>query len=65
VFEGRKVAIAFGRPFVSNPDLVFRVKNGVPLAPYDRKTFYNVGSERGYTDYEFSQEFRAEECSQA
>jgi len=57
LYEGRKVAIAFGRHYVSNPDLVFRVRNGVPLAPYSRKTFYEIGSERGYTDYEFSEEY--------
>jgi len=57
-YEGRNVAIAFGRHFVSNPDLVFRIKNGVGLAPYDRKTFYEIGSEKGYTDYEYSKEFR-------
>jgi NADPH2 dehydrogenase len=61
LYEGRNVAIAFGRHFVSNPDLVFRVKKGVALTPYDRKTFYSVGSKKGYTDYEFSEEFKAEE----
>jgi NADPH2 dehydrogenase len=58
IYEGRKVAIAFGRHYVSNPDLVFRVREGVPLAPYDRTTFYEVGAKKGYTDYEFSEEFR-------
>jgi NADPH2 dehydrogenase len=57
VYEGKKVAIAFGRHFVSNPDLVFRVRNGIALAPYDRNTFYEIGSEKGYVDYEFSGEF--------
>jgi NADPH2 dehydrogenase len=65
VYEGRKVAIAFGRYFVSNPDLVFRVKHGVPLAPYDRKTFYDVGNEKGFTDFEFSEEFKAQVALQA
>jgi NADPH2 dehydrogenase len=60
VYEWRKVAIAFGRHYVSNPDLVFKVKNGVPLAPYDRKTFYEIGSEKGFTDYEFSEEYKAQ-----
>jgi NADPH2 dehydrogenase len=58
MYEGRKVAIAFGRHYVSNPDLVFRVREGVPLAPYDRATFYDIGVEKGYTDYEFSEEFK-------
>jgi NADPH2 dehydrogenase len=38
---------------------VFRVKNVVPLAPYDRKTFYEIGSKKGFTDYEFSEEYKA------
>lgn len=57
-YDGKKVAIAFGRHFVSNPDLVSRVKHGIELAPYDRKTFYTVGSEKGYTDYENSELFQ-------
>jgi len=65
VYEGKKVAVAFGRPFVSNPDLVFRVQNGVELAPYDRKTFYEIGSQKGYVDYAFSEEFEREMCGQA
>jgi NADPH2 dehydrogenase len=60
IYEGRNVAIAFGRPYVSNPDLAFRVKYGVPLAPYDRPTFYTIGSEKGYADYDFSKEFTAQ-----
>jgi len=42
--------IAFGRIFISNPDLPARLKNGYPLTPYNRATFYG-GGEAGYTDY--------------
>lgn len=42
--------VAFGRYFISNPDLPERIKVGLPLAPYDRSTFYG-GDTRGYTDY--------------
>ena len=42
--------ICFGRPFISNPDLVEKLKNNVPLTPGDQKTFYG-GAEKGYTDY--------------
>jgi len=42
--------IAFGRPFISNPDLVARLRDGAPLAEADRATFYS-GEEKGYTDY--------------
>lgn len=42
--------VAFGRPFISNPDLVERLKSGEGLAGYDMDTFYTPG-EKGYTDY--------------
>ncbi|KAJ6495496.1 FMN-linked oxidoreductase [Mycena vulgaris] len=43
--------VAFGRLFISNPDLATRLEQGAPLAPYDRRTFYLVGrGTRGYTD---------------
>ncbi|GID06858.1 alkene reductase [Pseudomonas sp. 008] len=41
---------AFGRPFISNPDLVERLKTGAPLAPINPATLYGGGAE-GYTDY--------------
>ena len=43
-------AIAFGRLFIANPDLVRRIKESKPLNAYDRSTFYG-GGEHGYTDY--------------
>jgi N-ethylmaleimide reductase len=43
-------AIAFGRLFIANPDLVTRIKESQPLNAPDRSTFYG-GGERGYTDY--------------
>ena len=43
-------AIAFGRIFISNPDLPRRLQYGFPLTPYNRSTFYG-GEETGYTDY--------------
>lgn len=44
--------IAYGRLFISNPDLPRRFALNAPLTPYDRDTFYG-GNERGYTDYPF------------
>jgi N-ethylmaleimide reductase len=44
-------AIAFGRLFIANPDLVDRIKGNHPLSPFDRSTFYG-GAEHGYTDYQ-------------
>ena len=42
--------IAFGKPFISNPDLVERLKRGAPLNAWDTATFYGGGA-KGYTDY--------------
>ena len=42
--------IAFGKPFISNPDLVERLKKGAPLNAFDKATFYGGGA-KGYTDY--------------
>ncbi|ORY63803.1 hypothetical protein BCR35DRAFT_308762 [Leucosporidium creatinivorum] len=47
------VAVVFGRHFISNPDIVKRIRHNVPLTPYDRSTFYLLGPKetKGYTDY--------------
>ncbi|KAM7203545.1 hypothetical protein V8F33_002165 [Rhypophila sp. PSN 637] len=58
-YPGYSVVVAFGRHYVSTPDLVFRVKEGIPLNPYDRSTFYTYESEVGYLDQKFSKEFEA------
>jgi hypothetical protein len=50
VATGAADAISFGRPFISNPDLVERFRNRAPLAPDDMTTWYSQGPE-GYVDY--------------
>jgi N-ethylmaleimide reductase len=50
VDSGLLDAVAFGRHFLSNPDLVRRMREDLPLNAYDRDTFYTF-DERGYTDY--------------
>ena len=42
--------IAFGRPFIANPDLARRLREDAPLNTGDRVSFYGGGAE-GYTDY--------------
>lgn len=42
--------VAFGRPFIANPDLVRRLREGAPLAAFERATLYGGGAQ-GYTDY--------------
>jgi 2,4-dienoyl-CoA reductase-like NADH-dependent reductase (Old Yellow Enzyme family) len=49
--RGHLSLIGMGRPFIANPDLVERLKNGWPLAEADRGTFYGLWGARGYTDY--------------
>lgn len=48
--NGSADLIAFGRPFIANPDLVAQLKAGNPLAVPDMATFYTPGP-KGYTDY--------------
>ena len=43
-------AVAFGKLFISNPDLPERIRAGAPLAPWNMETFYSPGA-GGYTDY--------------
>ncbi len=50
VADGKADAIAFGRPFIANPDLPRRIANGVPLAKDVARTWYSQGRE-GYVDY--------------
>jgi 2,4-dienoyl-CoA reductase-like NADH-dependent reductase (Old Yellow Enzyme family) len=48
--EGIADGISFGRPFISNPDLVRRIAEQAPFNPGDASTFY-AGGAAGYIDY--------------
>lgn len=48
--KGLMDMVTFGRTFISNPDLIERLKNGWPLNPANHKLFYSPGA-RGYIDY--------------
>jgi N-ethylmaleimide reductase len=50
VQTGAADAIAFGRPFIANPDLPRRIQDNLPLNPDDEPTFYTQGP-KGYIDY--------------
>ncbi|KAF8869985.1 hypothetical protein BD779DRAFT_1730178 [Infundibulicybe gibba] len=58
--EEGNVLVAFGRYYISNPDLPKRLKKNIPLTPYNRKTFYipidEPGAAYGYVDYPFVEE---------
>ncbi|KAF8890999.1 hypothetical protein BD779DRAFT_1437986 [Infundibulicybe gibba] len=60
--EDGDALVAFGRNYISNPDLPKRLQKDIPLMPYDRKTFYvpvdQPGSAYGYVDYPFAEEGR-------
>ncbi len=52
IADGSADLIAFGRPFITNPDLPERFRNNWPLIPAeDMSQWYTPGTE-GYTDYE-------------
>jgi NADPH2 dehydrogenase len=58
-YPDHDIVVVFGRYFISNPDLPFKIKEGIPLEPYNRNTFYKAKSRDGYTDYPFSSKFGA------
>ncbi len=51
--------VAFGVPFLANPDLVYRYQNDLALNEADQGTFYG-GDEHGYTDYPFANQVSTE-----
>ena len=59
-YEEKELAIVFGRNFIANPDLVYRMKEGIPFQKYNRDTFYKTGSKEGYIDYPYSAEWENE-----
>ena len=50
IATGAVSAVSFGRPYIANPDLVERFRDGSPLARFDPRTLY-AGGPRGYSDY--------------
>lgn len=50
IADGKADLVAFGKDFISNPDLVERLRRNAPLNAVDRDTLYG-GGEKGYTDY--------------
>ncbi len=48
--DGEAELVCFGRPFISNPDLVERLRTGAPIEESDKATWYG-GDGHGYTDY--------------
>lgn len=57
-YPDKDIVVVFGRYFIANPDLVYRIKKGIELTAYERKTFYTDNA-LGYVDYPFSTEYVA------
>ena len=55
LYPDYNICFAFGRHFIANPDLPFRIRYGVELNKYDRSTFYKPQAPEGYIDYPFCQ----------
>ncbi|EJF57496.1 NADH:flavin oxidoreductase/NADH oxidase [Dichomitus squalens LYAD-421 SS1] len=49
--------VGFGRLFLANPDLPFRLEKNIPLNPLEEETIYTRQAAEGYTTYPFSEEF--------
>lgn len=54
VTAGKADLVSFGSPFISNPNLPYKLKNNIPLTLPDTNAFYTPG-QTGYTDYPFSE----------
>jgi N-ethylmaleimide reductase len=61
IAEGRADLVAFGKPYIANPDLLIRLFLDAPLMPVNRDTLYG-GSEQGYTDYPILQAVAPKPC---
>ncbi|WP_443069406.1 oxidoreductase, partial [Sulfitobacter sp. HI0129] len=59
VEEGKADLVAFGRPYIANPDLAERLERDAPLNEGDSDTYYGGGRE-GYTDYPTLQDIAAQ-----
>ncbi len=55
-YASKDIVVMFGRYFIANPDLVYRIQQGLELTKYSRDTFY-TNKAVGYTDYSFSAEY--------
>ncbi|KAF8309843.1 FMN-linked oxidoreductase [Clavulina sp. PMI_390] len=54
--KGDASLVAFGKAFIANPDLPYRLRNSIPLHKYDRSSFYLIEDPKGYTDQPFASE---------
>lgn len=53
-YPSKDIVVMYGRYFIANPDLVYRIKEGLQFDKYKRESFYTVKNALGYVDYPFS-----------
>jgi NADPH2 dehydrogenase len=58
-YPDKDIVVMFGRQFIANPDLVYRIRHGLEMSRYERNSFYTVQSAEGYVDYPYSAEYLA------
>jgi NADPH2 dehydrogenase len=63
-YPDKDILVVFGRHFLANPDLVFRIKEGLKLNAYKREAFYTGDPVTGYVDYPFSAEYLASKTAE-
>lgn len=56
-YKSYDVMAGFGRPYISNPDLPFRIHENIPFVEWDRSTMYIPETRTGYTDYPYHEQF--------
>lgn len=56
-YTSNDVAVVFGRHYIANPDLPFRMRHGLELNKYDRSKFYTPEQVEGYLDCPFSEKY--------
>jgi N-ethylmaleimide reductase len=61
IADGEADLVAFGKPFIANPDLAIRLLLDAPIMPVNRDTLYG-GGEAGYTDYPMLRAFAPDTC---
>ena len=56
-YKNNDVAVVFGRHYIANPDLPYRIRHGLELNKYDRSTFYTPEKVEGYLDCPFREKY--------
>lgn len=64
-YPSKDIVVMYGRYFIANPDLVYRIKEGVQFDEYKRESFYTIKDALGYVDYPFSIQYLQSQSTEA